>query len=358
MRVVQVEHLTPEMRLGLSIRLANGLRLAAMGQPGDPELVQRLRDHGVRVVYVQGGETGDPADLEPRVALETWSEAVTGLARVAGELHRAEVFRPGALDAGHRGARSLLLAQRRARGVLAALTRLRALNSHVLDHSLRVMIISLMVGQALGWGRQQLRSLGLGGLLHDVGHSLVPAELHDNPGAWSDDEFKAMQAHTKLGADLLAELGLGRPVVRAGLQHHERWNGTGYLEGLAGPGIHPCARVVTVADAFDALIHDRPYRPAFAPREALELTMAERGRGYDPAVVDALLRCVRLYPVGSVVLLNVGALAVVSGENDGEPTRPVVRLLGSASGAEETVDLRHKAGWYVLNVVRRVPVSR
>jgi HD-GYP domain-containing protein (c-di-GMP phosphodiesterase class II) len=126
-------------------------------------------------------------------------------------------------------------------------------------------------------------------VLHDIGKIATPDAILFKPGPLTDDEWIEMQKHASFGADILSELPALAPFASIVRAHHERWDGKGYPYGLKGEQIPFEARVVAVADAFHAMISNRPYRPAIAQREAMEILREGRGTQWDAEVVDAMI---------------------------------------------------------------------
>jgi HAMP domain-containing protein len=160
------------------------------------------------------------------------------------------------------------------------------------EHTERVGELAESIGRELGLPADMLERLRLAAPLHDVGKIGVSDSVLRKPGKLDPEEWIAMQWHTQMGAQLLA--GSASPVLQMGeeiaLSHHEHWDGGGYPFGLSGEDIPRCGRIVAVADVFDALIHDRPYKQAWSRAAAFEYIVANRGSQFDPAVVDAFCR--------------------------------------------------------------------
>ncbi len=162
----------------------------------------------------------------------------------------------------------------------------------VVLHSLRVGMLSEAIARELGAGEEAALLLRRAAVLHDIGKVAIPQDILEKPGLLRDDEIEASKLHTLVGADLLSDSSL--PVMRlarmVALHHHERWDGSGYPDRLAGMQTPPVARVVAVADTFDALTHERPYKPAWSMEEAAAELLRQRDKLHEPAVVDALIR--------------------------------------------------------------------
>ena len=159
-------------------------------------------------------------------------------------------------------------------------------------HARRVGDSAEAVGLALGWDPADARLLQVAAQLHDLGKVGVPEAVLEKPGPLTPEERAAVELHTVLGGTLFGNcrsplLRIAQEVARS---HHEHWDGTGYPLGLAGDDIPPAARIVAVADVFDALTHARPYRPPLPRPRAMEMIAEGRGTHFDPAVVDAFLR--------------------------------------------------------------------
>ncbi|MBZ5639579.1 MAG: HD domain-containing protein [Acidobacteriia bacterium] len=157
------------------------------------------------------------------------------------------------------------------------------------DHLRRVQHFSLGIGRAIGLSGPQMEALKAASLLHDVGKIAVPEYILTKPGRLTPEEFEKMKIHPRVGADILSVVPFPYPLAPIVRHHHERWDGTGYPDGLAGEDIPVGARVLSVADCYDALTSDRPYRKALPASEAIAFLERERGKMFDPSVVEAFL---------------------------------------------------------------------
>jgi diguanylate cyclase (GGDEF)-like protein/putative nucleotidyltransferase with HDIG domain len=158
------------------------------------------------------------------------------------------------------------------------------------DHLRRVQVYAMGLAKELGLGETDTRALEAASLLHDIGKLAVPEHIISKPGRLTPEEFKKMQIHPVVGAEILETVDFPYPVVPIVLAHHERWDGTGYPHGLKGERIPIGARILSAVDCLDALASDRQYRRALPLDEAMAKVAADSGTGYDPAVVAVLQR--------------------------------------------------------------------
>src|SRR5215471_488647 len=161
-------------------------------------------------------------------------------------------------------------------------------NTH--DHLKRVQTYALRIGQDLGLNEAELNAIRAAAMLHDIGKLAVPEQILSKPGRLTPEEFEKMKIHPVVGAEILDRVQFPYPVVPIVRSHHEKWNGSGYPDGLHGEMIPIGARILSVVDCFDALTSERPYRRAVSADEAMALLRAESGRSYDPRVVDCIER--------------------------------------------------------------------
>jgi len=176
------------------------------------------------------------------------------------------------------------------RGALTALARaIDAKSPWTAGHSERVTQYSLKIGRVLGLNQEELDTLQRGGLLHDLGKIGVPAEILDKPGKLDEEETKIMRQHAEIGAKILEPIVAYARVIPMVLQHHERADGHGYPNGIPKKVICLGARIFCVADSFDAMTADRPYRKAMSRERAIEIIKEESGKQFDPDIVKAFL---------------------------------------------------------------------
>ncbi|WP_208854140.1 HD-GYP domain-containing protein [Thioalkalivibrio sp. ALJ1] len=263
-------------------------------------------------------------DEELPAAREAWATAGTVLEQIRAGLER----NPGVRVAGAREASEALRESvERNPDALLLLARLRESGDVLYDHSLRVSIHLLALGRHLGLDRSELSVLGLGGLLMDVGKMQLPQELLERGKRLAPEERREVQRHVEYGEQiLLRSHGIPDKVRDIVMQHHEREDGRGYPHGLVANEISACARMAAIVDSYEEMLADQ--RLAGTPYEALK-ELREFGRwGLNSALVDQFTHCVGLFPVGSLVELDSGEVAIVLSHRRTQRFMPrVMRIL-------------------------------
>ncbi len=246
-------------------------------------------------------------------------------------------------------------------GQALLLSTIKSYDEYTFHHMVNVCILSLAIARAIGLSHDQAISLGIAGLLHDIGKVKVPREILSHTGPLDEEQWRIIQRHPVEGAGLLLTTSRDpyHPAVAAILEHHAAFDGSGYPELSESRSPSLAARIVAVADTFDAVTSTRSYRKAEERRQALSLLQAGAGRDFDPRVVRVFVRLMGLFPVGSLVQLSTGGVAVVVRGHDELLARPTVQLILDASGnACEPVEVdlaeHDRHGGYRWNVVRSI----
>jgi len=189
--------------------------------------------------------------------------------------------------------------------LLLALSRaIEARDPYASGHGARVTAIAETIAARLGWDERRIEVLRMAAALHDIGKLTVSIEVLGKPGPLSDDELAHVRHHPVTGARMVELVPALRSAVPAVRHHHERWDGDGYPDGCSGTDIPPEARVLAAADAFDAMISDRPYRPALSPSRAVAEMLRCAGSQFDPDVVTALVEAWHAGELGETAALR------------------------------------------------------
>jgi putative nucleotidyltransferase with HDIG domain len=208
------------------------------------------------------------------------------------------------------------------------------------EHVLRVQIYAAGVARLLGCSEAEVEALRAGALLHDIGKIAVPDYIIKKPGKLTAAEFEKMKIHTLVGAQILGRVGFSYPVVPVVRSHHERWDGTGYPDGLKAEDIPLTARILSVVDCFDAVREDRQYRKGMTRTEAIDYLMSQSGTQYDPRVVGTFIT--HLPEFEAEIAAHRNTTAPTYGIEPSEQLSEAARHVAPAAGlAEATTTIPH-----------------
>jgi HD-GYP domain-containing protein (c-di-GMP phosphodiesterase class II) len=210
--------------------------------------------------------------------------------------------------------------------VVLNLCHLKTHDNYLYSHAVNVSIVAIIIGRELRLDDITLKNLGLSALLHDFGMTKINKSVYDQNRKLTIEEWAEIKRHPVYGYELLSGSGNFADEVLLGIrQHHERFNGSGYPDGLSGEGIHLFGRIIAVADVYDACLSLRKHRQRMTPYETLKNLLGE-SRLFDIKILKALVTSMAIYPIGSFVRLNTGEVAKVVGINHGYPFRPEIRI--------------------------------
>ncbi len=342
MRLVRVDRITdgmelardiPAGKLGSAPLLRRGVRMS-------PGLGATLDRRGVRAVWIEDdlGEGIVPVEPLPPDVRDATERAVIQCLDGARE------------SSAGLGAAPLAVLETAANGVIRALEDcpeaalalddLASADSYTYGHSIRVTTLGLILGHRIaridGWVDWQgnrrfdevsarMTEFAMGLLIHDIGKIAIPASVLNKPGALTAEEWNLIRTHPGAGASMLPADKVSALSISVVRDHHERWDGEGYEQGRVGDEIHPFARIASVADVYDAITADRPYKAATAPHVGVKIVREGAGTQFDPAIVDHFLKVAMPYPVGSEIALADGATGVVADVDPESPECPVIR---------------------------------
>lgn len=232
-------------------------------------------------------------------------------------------------------------------GALISLVRLKTSDDYTYMHCVAVCALMVSLARQLGLSESEIKQAGLAGLLHDVGKAAIPMEVLNKPGALTNEEFDLVKLHPERGHALLLQ-GQVKDAVALDvcLHHHEKMDGTGYPHKLDASQISVFAKMGAVCDVYDAVTSNRPYKAGWEPGVSLH-RMAQWKNHFDDKIFQAFVKCVGIYPVGSIVLLKSGRLALVIDQSPKSLLTPMIKVFFSTKSKTripiEVLDLSKSA---------------
>lgn len=324
MRIVTLDDQVVGERLGHTIFGPGGRLLLHAGVRLTHDYVQVLRGRGYLSVAVHDPLSPDAVPVDA-LRDETRAKANAAIERALQGIGEP---RRGAMAAIRRVVDEIIADIGANASLAYSVSALRSVQDSLFTHSVNVCAYSVILAAMLALEREDLRHLGIGALLHDVG-KIYYLDLVNKPGKLDPSEFERIKQHTTDGFQLLrGQEGIHLLAAHMAFQHHERLDGKGYPRGLAADRIHAWSRVAAVADVYDTITGDRPYGAGLPPVSAMaELRQAGLLGQLDPTLVRYLSQRVAVYPEGTILVLESGEIAVVVGQTEKGAEQPRVRVL-------------------------------
>ena len=341
----RTRQLKPGMKLDHPVVDRLGRNLVARGAELDEYMIDSLLKLGIMSVYIQEGE-----EEEPPQELPISPEAARNIERLRTE-DRAKVTLSASIRERVSAGIQFIYSHTESDEMIAAtqsitndlmdsihtnnaiaidISTLKTSDEYTFKHSVDVATISMIIAKQQGLSPEVIRDIGVTGLLHDIGKTKIPHAILNKPGRLDDNEFAIMREHTTFGYNIIKDRGEFSPSICLGvLQHHEKINGRGYPFGVTADRICPYAKILTVADIYDALVTERPYKKAYSQHDAIEMILSMTTE-LDITAMKSFMESMILYPVDSIVQLSNGEQARVVKNIPHYILRPVV--VGLTSG--------------------------
>lgn len=324
MRYLPIAGIKEGMALGQDIYDGGGRMLLAKHQILNQEYITNLETIGLPGVYIDDEFTED-VEIEEVIKPEVKSRALKIVHTLFMEDEDAE-------DASEWQIRKLVMDVvehiMNNGDAMYNMMDLKTYDDYTFFHSVNVAVLSTVIGARYGMDEYELRILATSALLHDIGKKFLEIDILNAQRPLDEEERRIVLQHPRLGYEFLHDTYDFAPEVYAGvLQHHESYNGEGYPMRKSGEEIDINARIIKLADVYDAMTSKRPYREALSPSDAIEYLMAMCGSEFDPQLVDVFLKWVAVYPSGCEVELSDGRRAVVVKNAHNFVLRPIIKIL-------------------------------
>ena len=357
MQVVMIDEARPGMKLGSPAYNRNGLKMLDAGCVLESNgQILRLQEQGVQRILIDlGGHVelteNEPAPVQPKSAPavqrqtpEEFAEALKEELVVAREVydsasHVIEDVMSDVRMGKHinneavvQTARDLVQSVLRNPHALLSLASLKKLDEYTFRHSVNVTSISIALAKHLGLEPHLIELIGVGGIMHDVGKANVPMNIINKPGQLSPMEFRTIQQHPDFGVDICLREQFDDDIILDIVRHHhEAYDGSGYPEKLDHSKISKYAAIVSIADFYDALTTVRSYKKKIAPPEAISMINATANLKFDRRLVFHFIKIIGIYPIGSVVKMVSGRIAIIVGFFANDLLNPMLKVLVNAN---------------------------
>ncbi|MER2000367.1 MAG: HD-GYP domain-containing protein, partial [Lysinibacillus sp.] len=331
MRLISITALREGMTVGRTIWNEAGHPLLQKGVVINDVILNRLSQLSLQYIYVED-KLSEGINVEETIQPEVRNKAVHAITSSFHAVRDADAEQASyVLDQQSKELGNiiddLLTSILESDEVLMVLTDAYMYDEYLYQHSFQVTLYTLAIAKELGYCPEDLRVIGIGAMLHDVGKMLIPPEILQKPDRLTDEEFELMKMHTTYGFDILRNLhSVSLIVAHCAFQHHERLDGSGYPRGILRDEIHPFAKIISVADVYDAVTSTRVYRSKMLPSQGMAIIEAGSGTQFEPEIVEALRRSIVHYPNGTIVVLSDGRRGVVCKQNNAMPDCPFIRI--------------------------------
>ena len=354
-RLVRTRQLQPGMKIDQAVVDKSGRNLVQRGSILDNYVIDSLLKMGVMMVYIQSGEetagdieksispqarkqierlhTDDRSKVELSDSVKT--RVAEGIQFIYSNTESKELA-----DTTNNIASNLMNAINSTDAIAVDISALKTSDEYTFKHSVDVATMSMVLAKQQGLSQKQIYEIGVAGLLHDIGKTKIPLDILNKPARLTDEEFAVMKQHPVFGYRMIKGRDeFSNEICMAVLQHHEKMNRKGYPVGFPSDKITQYARILTIADIYDALVTERPYKSAFSQREAVEMIMSMTGE-LDLTAMKSFLESMILYPVDSIVELSNGEKAKVVKNNPHYILRPTVVGIKSGRVYDLSMDIK------------------
>lgn len=362
---ISIDDLVPGMYVESIAEQKGNLQVASRGKVTSRAIVSSLRKRGVLAVIIDPSKQFTPEDAEdveepkaeapepekPKKRQVHFDQEVA----VANKLHKkGKSIQKRLLGSVAKGlpmdisvpeefSQNLVGSIDRNPNALLCLTKIREKDDYLLEHSLNVAILLANFAQYIGLEEEVVQELAMAGFLHDIGKIKIPDSILHKPGRLTDQEMNVMRDHVVYGIEALEDMQIPERMIKTVGEHHERLDGYGYPHGSRGDEISYYGRMISIVDVYDALTADRCYKAGMPSQKALQILLKDTPDKYDRELVQKFIKCIGIYPVGSLVKLSDETIAMVVKHNEETPLKPVVKVFYSLKGkhylAPEDIDL-------------------
>jgi len=268
--------------------------------------------------------------ISKRSIFETYTDAISVVQETMNQIRLGKVPQAGEIVRVSDELTELVLTDQNA---MLGLTMIKNYDNYLFNHSVNVSILSIALAESMKQEEANLRIVGVGGLLHDLGKTGVAEEIIKKPDRLSTEEFESIKQHPVLGSRMIEQMpGLAGLISRVVYEHHIRYDHSGYP--LTESPLHPLSMIITIVDAYDAMTTLRVYQRPFNPVEAIKLMNTMSGKHFDPNTLKAFIAMIGFYPVGTTVRLTTNDIGIVTKANPTDSLSPTVKIIFGGDGKQ------------------------
>lgn len=338
LKEISIEELKPGMFVHNVLEQTGQLKVRSQGLVKSDAAVKMLKDKGILKLeidlsksQIEAATPPQEEEQKPKAKVLSDSDAMNSAndlymqsAVIQGEFFdKIRTGQPADLQAIQDMSQDIIDAVFDNADAICCLTLIKNADEYLLEHALNCSILMAMFARNMGFDKELIEELSLAGLLFDTGMATIPEDILKKADTLSKQEWNIIKTHVDIGIEMVEQTGeVSDTVLDVITNHHERMQGNGYPEGKTGDAISTYGRMIAIVDSYDALTSDRPYRAALSPTAALKTLLSDTQ--YDASLVQQFIKCLGVHPVGSLVKLKSGKLAIVTKANKEDPLSPQV----------------------------------
>lgn len=348
MRLEFIDRVKEEEVLGRNIYTSEGNILLRVGTKLNRIYIEKLKKIGVLYIYIEDSRLDDVGE-EDKQLLDLKSLTMKNMSKILKNICKKSSERE--VRSSFKIIEDLIDYVIEMRDVNKYIYNIQSYDDYTYSHSIDTGIMATFLGEEVsGFNESELKDLGIGAILHDIGKTRVPISIISKKGSLNSEEYDEIKKHPIYGKKILEKnFFISDNVIKVVTEHHERVDGTGYPYGLQGINISKFGKIISVCDVYDSIMSNRCYREKFAPNDAYELILSGSGTIFDTKIVEGFKNTFSVYPLGSCVRLSNGIEGYVVKQNQGFPDKPVIRILYDT-------DTKNPIQFYEIDLVKSLNV--
>ncbi|MCT4545055.1 MAG: HD-GYP domain-containing protein [Vallitalea sp.] len=329
MRRVMIANLKGNEIVARPVYSINGSFLLSTGIHIKKSYIVRLQELGVEYIYIED-ELSEGVELKDFIEEKTRENCKKEVKKVLENYSTQGHLELSNIVTAAQNIVDDVLSQR---DIIVNLVDIRRKDEYTYAHSVNVCALAVLVSIKMGYNKNRVRDIAVGALLHDIGKVLIADEILNKPGKLTEKEQEIIKQHVIYGYEAISEASwissISKVII---LTHHENVDGSGYPFGWSGNKINSATKIISICNVFDSMVTQKTYRDAYKIYEVIEYLIANKGKLFDEEIVDIFIKYIAVYPSGMGIITNEGQKGIVLKQNNGFPTRPIIRILEDEKG--------------------------